>query len=143
VTQFFCSRKCFKRDYYVRIKGHQDEEENHPQFPIKKCGYCKKDSRLNFDPIKNQDKFNAWGCPNCGVTNQLIWENQNRPNSYQMISQILVTFTMNMQQEPQYQTYHLPINRPENGNPDIVVLTCETLSIQDIQKKDRKKIIFS
>jgi hypothetical protein len=90
VTQFFCSRKCFKRDYYLRTKSRIQEREQHPTYPIKKCGYCLVSSMLNFDPLDSPDMFNAWGCPACGATNKLVWEHQNSPNSYQIISGILI-----------------------------------------------------
>lgn len=146
VTQFFCRRKCFKRDYYLRTKAKEVEMEQKPSYPVKKCGFCQISSRLSFDPLDNPEMFNAWGCPMCGATNKLIWEHQNRSNSYQIISQILVS--MSSMQAPatlavQYQTYQIPVQRLEHGNPSVVVLTCETLNILDIQKKDRKKILFS
>lgn len=145
VTQFFCCRKCFKRDYYLRTKAHLQEEKHNPNFPIKKCAFCQESSRLNFDPMKNHKMYDAWGCPECGATNKLIWEYQTKPNSFQLLSQILVTFraTILQPQAQIYQPYKLPIHRPEMGNPHVVVMTCEPLDIVDIQKKGRKKIVFS
>ena len=146
-TQFFCSRKCFKRDYYLRTKSKIVDTQLNPTYPIKKCSFCFESARLNFDPMRTPELFNAWGCPHCGATNQLIWEHQNNPNSYQIISKLLIsmqlTAPITQQAEIQYQKYQIPIQRLEQGNPSVVVLTCETLNILDIQKKNRKKIVFS
>jgi hypothetical protein len=101
---------------------------------------------LDFDPIKNPDRFNVWGCPKCGATNNLIWQNQNKPNSYQVISQLLVTVQYEMAHSipvQQYLPFKLPIMRPEMGNASILVMACETLTMADIQKKNRKKLLFS
>lgn len=143
-TQFFCKRKCFKRDYYLRLKSNEQDEKENPNYPIKKCAFCEKTARLNFDPMENVKKFNAWACPHCHATNELIWEHQNKPNSHQIISNILISiqntfFTV----VSQTQQYKLPIMRLEQGNPNYVVMTCEKLDIVDIQKKNRKKILFS
>lgn len=147
VTQFFCSRKCFKKDYYVRTKSKIQEAHQQPTFPIKGCAFCQMKSMLSFDPLDNPQMFNAWACPNCGCTNQLVWEHQNNSNSYQVISNILMSLQAASSQpvkiEVQYQTYQIPITRLENGNKDVLVLTCETLDIIDIQKRNRKKILFS
>ena len=142
-TQFFCRRKCFKRDYYLRMKAKEVDNVQHPTFPLKKCGFCQVTSMLSFDPLDNPEMFNAWGCPMCGATNKLVWEHQNSPNSYQTISQILASIQMPQTIEVQYQTYQIPIQRLGEGNPGVVVMTCETLNILDIQKKNRKKILFS
>lgn len=147
VTQFFCSRKCFKRDYYVRTKSKIQDTAQNPTYPTKGCAFCQVKSKLNFDPLDNPQLFNAWACPSCGATNQLVWEHQDNPNSYQIISSILLQMATEsskpVQLEVQYQTYQIPIQRLENGNPNVVVMTCETLDILNIQKKNRKKILFS
>lgn len=142
-TQFFHNRKCFKKDYYERTKAHIKEIEK--SYPYKKCGYCEETAQLDFDPIKNEQKFNAWACPHCGATNRLIWEYQSSPNSKQIISNFLVSIQsqLNLNTFSQMQMYHLPIMHPEQGNPSVVVMTCETLNISDIQRKNRKKIVFS
>jgi len=146
-TQFFCRRKCFKRDFYLRKKAEIQDEDQHPSFPIKKCSYCEERSQLTFDPMKDRDKFDSWSCPHCGVTNKLIWEYQNNSNSYQIIGQLIATIkaqtTIIQNTSYQFHTYKLPIPRLEQGNPSIVVMTCEMLSIQDLQRKNRRKITFS
>jgi len=144
-TQFFCSRKCFKKDYYVRMKIKELEKDQNPKYPSKQCGLCGKVSQLDFDPIKNPQKFNAWGCPHCGATNALVWEYQDNPNSHQLINNIIISVQAQviLDTTPQYQIYHLPVNRIEQGNQEIIVMTCEELNILDVQKRDRKKLSFS
>jgi hypothetical protein len=148
-TQFFCKRQCFKRDFYRRTRDILLGEERNPHFPTKKCGYCEKTSKLNFDPVLHPELFSSWECPYCGAPNRLVWKNQNLPNSHQVIGSILAvmkanyTSQMGENRPPQYQTYKIPILNPENGNPSIVVMTCEILNILDIQKRNRKRIIFS
>ena len=148
VTQFFCCRKCFKRDYYLRTKTNAQEEKQRPHYPTKKCAYCEERSTLDFDPMKNVKMFDAWACPHCGTTNKLLWEHQNNPNSYQIITQMLLTFSLSSLKKTElpkykYEIYKLPIPRLEHGNKHIVVMSCETLNMADIQKGNRKKIIFS
>jgi len=145
VTQFFCCRNCFKKDYYSRTRVRINEEKHNPSYPIKKCNFCSKPSKLNFDPIELPKLFDAWGCPYCGATNKVVWEHHNDPNSHQIIQKMLVSFHSqdSFQKIIQYQTYQLPIKRLEQGNPSIVVMTCEKLNIVDIQRKNRKKILFS
>ena len=144
-TQFFCCRRCFKKDFYMRTKIKLQEQHQTPTYPKKYCDFCETMSELNFDPIALPRLFNTWRCPKCGVSNDLIWKNFEKPHSHQIISQILVSMSNEIHQEvmPKYQVYHLPIARPEQGNPSIVTLTCEMLNILDIQKANRKKIIFS
>lgn len=145
VTQFFCSRKCFKKDYYIRTKGKLQDEEEHPTHPLKNCNLCHEQSRLSFDPVSHPKEFDAWGCPKCGATNELIWQYQDSPNSYQEIRSVLVSMSIQSSSvltEVKYETYKLPASRPEQGSPHIVVLSCETVIISDLQKKNRKKILF-
>lgn len=148
VTQFFCRRKCFKKDYYLRTKNSLQDREQNPVYPSKECGFCLKMSNLGFDPLELPKRFDTWGCPYCGATNSLVWEHQGNPNSYQIISQILVSIQMfssaiSQPVQPTYRTYNLPISRLEQGNPHIVVLACEKMNIFDIQRSNRKKILFS
>ena len=147
-TQFFCSRKRFKKAFYQKTKEHIQEMRNKgPVYPSKECSFCLKTSKLNFDPVDKPKLFDSWGCPYCGATNKLVWENQDKPNSYQIISQILVTIhsTTIIQQPCQkvYMTYHLPVNRLDQGNPSFLIMACDKLDIFDIQRKNRKKISFS
>lgn len=147
VTQFFCRRKCFKRDYYVRTKDKSNDLDQHPHYPTKKCDFCHESSMLNFDPLSSPERFNAWGCPHCGATNKLIWEYQYSSNSYEIISNILLTIDMSSSQvqemSTRYEPFLLPVVRPGIGDPNILVMACELLSISDVQKKNRKKLLFS
>jgi hypothetical protein len=144
-TQFFCCRKCFKKDYYLRQKIRiQEERQKGPIYPIKECGFCLKKAQLNFDPLDKPSLFNAWACPYCGATNKLVWENQNKPNSYQIISEILATINFTpVTFQHQYRTYQIPIQRLEQGNPHVIVMACGRTNIMDIQCNGRKKISFS
>jgi DNA-directed RNA polymerase subunit RPC12/RpoP len=147
ITQFFCCRKCFKKDYYFRTKVKLQEEKQNPHYPIKKCSFCSEVSKLNFDPTELPQLFDAWACPYCGATNKLIWEYHGNPNSYQAIKSILVSFktqfSQNMSSSCHYQTYQIPIMKLDSGNPSIIVMTCEKLNITDIQRKNRKRLLFS
>lgn len=149
VTQFFCSRKCFKKDYYLRTKSRLSEQEHNPSYPTKKCCFCSEVSKLTFDPIKFPKLFDDWGCPFCGTTNKLVWENFDNPNSRQIISQIIVSFkysSSTIMQQPAaqtYRTYQLPIGGLERKDTPIIIMPCERMSIFDIQKKNRKRILFS
>ena len=145
VTQFFCSRKCFKRDYYLRTRLRIQEQEQNPHYPIQRCSYCCELSSLNFDPTENPRLFDSWGCPHCGLTNQIMWKYSDNPNSFEIITSILVTF----QAQTVFQSntvsipFRLPAGNPEKADPNIIVMTCDPLNISDIQKKNRKKILFS
>lgn len=147
VTQFFCRRKCFKKDYYVRTKDKSQDTEQHPVYPTKTCSFCEISSQLDFDPVRAPEKFNAWGCPHCGATNQLVWEYQHETNSFQIISSILVSFQFNTincsVHPPQFQTFRLPVVRPGLENSTILVMSCEPMDFAETQKRDRKKLSFT
>lgn len=149
-TQFFCSRKCFKKDYYIRTKANIENTENNPHFPIKKCDFCEERSQLTFDPMKNRERYSAWRCPHCGVTNKLIWEYANNINSYSIISKIIISIKLEpvvIEQPKEVTIYRLPVQRPGYSigmnNNNIVVMTCDNLDIFEFQKKERKRITFS
>ena len=148
-TQFFCCRRCFKKDFYQRTKNRIQDGRQNPVFPSKECGFCLKVSKLEFDPIKHPDLYDNWKCPHCMATNKIIWENQDNPNSYQIISQIVVSIqyvertVIQQKPIPVYRVYQLPINRLEHGNPSIIVMPCEKVDFFDIQRKNRKRILFS
>lgn len=84
-TQRFCQRKCFKRAYYLKQKKRAQEQAKNPQFPTKVCPICNHKEILKFDPIKFPKLFESFACPNCHVTNELIWDNIHKPNSKQKI----------------------------------------------------------
>jgi hypothetical protein len=84
-TQSFCKRKCFKRDYYLRTKLKQLDEDAHPVFPSKICSFCTKKFPVPFDPIQFPDLFNDLECPFCHATNVMIWKSMELDNSKQVI----------------------------------------------------------
>jgi len=88
-TQRFCCRKCFKKDYYIRIKRKLKEEKENPVFPKKICSFCSKITTLVFDPIKFPKLFDSFECPYCMVTNTMIWANSENPNSRQVILEFI------------------------------------------------------
>lgn len=149
VTQFFHSRKCFKKEYYLRTREISRQEEQSKKYPTKTCLFCELSSQLNFDPVRSPEKFDAWGCPHCGATNQLVWEHRNHPQSFQVISEILVSIqsipSIYSVIQPQYETYRLPVLKQGLGDSSVIVMTCETLDVAQIQnqKKNKKKLLFS
>jgi len=151
ITQFFCSRKCFKRDYYLRTKEKAQVERKQQKYPTKSCVLCGVVSQLTFDPIESPQDFKTWGCPHCGATNELIWRHQHLLYSRQIIMNMLVTFQSHNETPNvihgggtiELQTYHIPITHPSDGNPSILVLACELMDMLSIQKRNRKKILFS
>jgi hypothetical protein len=74
-----------------------------------------------------------------------MWKYSDNPNSFEIITSILVTF----QAQTVFQSntvsipFRLPAGNPERADPNIIVMTCDPLNISDIQKKNRKKILFS
>lgn len=148
LTQFFCCRKCFKKDYYIRTKSRIRDMEQNPSYPSKQCGFCLKFSKMFFDPIKYPKMYDNWGCPYCGATNKIIWDNQENSNSYQIISKILISIQYTksqliQQSAPSYKIYQIPVNRLEQGNPHIIVMPCERMNFFEINRRNRKKITFS
>lgn len=139
-TQFFCSRKCFKKDYYIKVKINKQKQSR--IFPEKKCPYCEETSKLTFDPVSKPELFQEWACPKCGVPNRLIWKYNGVQSSKAAIKSIIEDNKI-LPQEQQYQTYNIPVVRPEecDSNP-VIILSCEKTSILEIQKLDRKKITF-
>lgn len=89
VTQYFCTRKCFKRDYYLRNKDKMQAAHALPTFPTKSCAFCQTMQMIPYDPIKYPQRFSTWECTSCGVTNLLLWKYQDNPRSYQIIENLL------------------------------------------------------
>lgn len=96
-TQHYCSRSCFKRSYYKQARETLKKELANPKYPKKFCSFCGHETQLTFDPIKNEKAFNDFQCPNCSVTNAMIWKNSGEANSQQIIRNIIITgtFTIN------------------------------------------------
>lgn len=98
-TQYFCSRRCFKRDYYLRNKALLAAQERNPRFPTRTCELCRNTSQLPFDPMKTPNRFGAWKCPYCGLSNKILNQYVENPRSMQIVTQILVsTLTLGQSQ---------------------------------------------
>lgn len=90
--QKFCTRRCFKQDYYSKQKQKErDENSRFSKFPIKHCDLCGRDTQLDFDPKKHFALFNGWECPHCHVPNKMLWKYHNTPNSRAVIMQFLIS----------------------------------------------------
>lgn len=94
-THVFCCRKCFKKDYWARLKKLQNEERAHPHFPVKICNFCGKTSTLDFDPLKLPQRFNLFECSFCHISNSMIWDYSNHPNSYQILTNLMAPVKAN------------------------------------------------
>lgn len=144
-NQFFCCRRCFKKDFYTKTKIKNQLSCENPKYPLKKCQFCGESFYLDFDPKKHPDKFNNCTCPKCGVSNKVIWRYQNDCNSRISIMNFLVSNKdiYIEKQSIEYKVYHIPINIPEQCSNNIITLSCENIDLLDIHKKNRKKITFS
>ena len=137
-TQYFCTRKCFKRNLYLLTKEQAQKEKNNSCNPIKKCDVCQESSQLDFNPLHSPRLFDEWRCPYCGASNKLIWEYRYNPNSYQIIQSILVSIQYTVSQN-QYQTYRIPITGlEETKDSPIVTMPCETLDFFEIRNQERR-----
>jgi len=63
---FFCSRKCFIKQYYLTI--------NKKSNPIFLCPSCNTKTRLDFYPIDDNEKWTSFKCPKCGYAVEEIIE---------------------------------------------------------------------
>jgi DNA-directed RNA polymerase subunit RPC12/RpoP len=63
--QYFCKRKCFKRDYYKRNKARLALLAK--ARPIYRCGNCGHAAEVPFDPIKYPKRFTKFKCPECSM----------------------------------------------------------------------------
>lgn len=70
--QFFCSRKCFKKDYYQRNREKLRLLEK--KRPTYNCSVCSNACEMPFDPVKNYGKFGAFVCPFCGMPREIVVE---------------------------------------------------------------------
>ena len=74
-TQYFCSRKCFRKDYHHRKR---EEEANRPiKFPAYTCQDCGRRSILDFDPLDSIEKLDTYNCPYCDFCPRQGWDNRN------------------------------------------------------------------
>lgn len=76
----FCSRKCFKQDYYYREKERNDDTG----FPMYRCPDCGQVIEMEVHPIRNNFEWLEWRkvpCPGCNtlmifVSDELITEDE-------------------------------------------------------------------
>lgn len=60
----FCSRRCFKKDYYHRKKAEEAGKSKFPRFSCPECGQF---ITLDFDPHKKVEKWLTYKCPGCNT----------------------------------------------------------------------------
>lgn len=60
----YCSRKCFKKDYYHKKKA---EELNNKKNPTFTCPNCDQHITLSFDPVKDAFKWLHYKCNGCNT----------------------------------------------------------------------------
>jgi predicted RNA-binding Zn-ribbon protein involved in translation (DUF1610 family) len=68
----FCTRKCFKKDYYHRKKAEELAKEQFPEF---NCPSCKQQIVLDFDPAKHTLRWLHYVCPGCNTLMINVSEN--------------------------------------------------------------------
>lgn len=147
-NQFFCSRNCFKRDYYVKNKIRVQNGLKNQKFPSKHCNFCDTTTQLDFDPIKYPDLLTAWKCPKCSVNNKILWKYEDHHNSHRAIEVFLAKHQEYEKEQvqqvkpPQYQIYHIPILIPEQCASPILTMACDIVSADLVRKRRRKKIFF-
>ena len=73
-TQKYCSRKHFKRAYYIRKREEFKKDEANPKFPSYSCDLCGTKTELIFDPVKFHLLFDNYQCPNCNVRRCDLWK---------------------------------------------------------------------
>ena len=76
-TQFFCCRKCFKKDYYQRTKAKLAEEA--ARRPVYNCPICEEATPIDFDPIKDEKSFDEMICPFCGIPRSVMYAHHTNP----------------------------------------------------------------
>lgn len=79
-NQFFCQRRCFKKDFYQRNK--EKVKAAAKALPKYKCPVCHKISDLPFSPLKNEHLFNEWVCPFCGIPHMVIVVQQQKNSNF-------------------------------------------------------------
>lgn len=60
----FCSRRCFKKDFYHRKKAEELSAQKFPEFVCPKCG---QDIILGFDPTKDTMRWLHYSCNGCNT----------------------------------------------------------------------------
>ena len=69
-TQYFCKRRCFKKDYYQRTKKRNAALKK--LRPSYNCSVCGNRSEITFDPVKKDKLFSGLICPFCGIPHTVI-----------------------------------------------------------------------
>jgi hypothetical protein len=133
-TQYFCKRKCFKRDYYLRNKEKINAEHANPTFPTKTCAYCFTMQMVPYDPVKQPEKFNKWECVMCGVTNEMLWKHQESPRSYQIITAMLATIPVHPYILTPRQTITIRASF-------ITIMGGETVQVSQLSSQNRRQFI--
>lgn len=66
-NQYFCSRKCFKKDYNARKREERrvDRETNPARFGYYNCTFCGEKTILPFSPKRYKAQFETYKCPVC------------------------------------------------------------------------------
>ncbi len=79
-AHIFCSRKCFKKDYNIRMR---DKRGTAQRYPFYSCQFCGSSCSLTFDPstLDGAIRFNTFKCPSCGVTKRQIGQFVQRNHS--------------------------------------------------------------
>jgi hypothetical protein len=145
MNQFFCSRNCFKKDYYLKNRVKIEKSIRKPHFPKKKCGFCGNEEQLDFDPIKNPNRFSEFECANCGATNKMLWKYEDCEDYREEILKLLAIKRKSKKKKvviEDRKIYHIPRYRPEECSSNILVLSCEVITSMDVKKLSRKKMTF-
>lgn len=66
-NQYFCARKCFKKDYNARKREERkvDRETNPARFGFYNCTHCGSKTPLPYSPKRYKLKFETYACPTC------------------------------------------------------------------------------
>ena len=66
-NQYFCSRKCFKKDYNIRKREERkyDRENNPARYGYYQCTACGLKSILPYSPKRYKARFETYECPGC------------------------------------------------------------------------------
>lgn len=65
--QHYCSKKCFKKEYYKRKRA--DLNNRYPVFQCKNCGVG---TELSFDPLKDNVAWTSFKCPHCNPEKRIL-----------------------------------------------------------------------
>lgn len=60
----FCTRSCFKKAFWIRQKEKNKLNKGFPSFICPSCG---QKITLDFDPVREISKWQAYTCPGCNT----------------------------------------------------------------------------